>query len=43
VRTIFGSEKVSAPSEFIDDIQKDLIEDHRPDKPSGAKAIFIDF
>lgn len=44
LRTIYGSQRVSLPSEFIDDIKKDLIEDQAPpEKPSGAKALFIDF
>lgn len=43
IRTIYGAQRISAPSEFIADIDKDLIEDHAPEKPSGAKAIFIDF
>lgn len=43
VRNIYGAQKVSAPSEFIDDISKELIDDHVPEKPTGAKAIFIDF
>ncbi len=43
IRTIYGAQKVSAPSEFIEDIEKRLIEDHVPEKPSGAKALFIDF
>jgi DNA helicase-2/ATP-dependent DNA helicase PcrA len=44
VRTVFGAQKVNAPSEFIDDIEKNLIDDQQPpQKPTGAKAIFIDF
>jgi DNA helicase-2/ATP-dependent DNA helicase PcrA len=43
VRTVYGAQRVSMPSEFIEDIEKDLIEENKPDKPSGAKAIFIDF
>ncbi len=44
LRTIYGTQRVSLPSEFIDDIKKDLIEDQAPpEKPSGAKALFIDF
>ncbi len=43
VRTIYGSERVSAPSEFIDDIEKNLIEESSNTKPTGVKAIFIDF
>lgn len=43
VRTVFGAQKVHAPSEFIEDIQKDLIEESVEQKPSGAKALFIDF
>jgi DNA helicase-2/ATP-dependent DNA helicase PcrA len=43
VRTIYGAQRVNTPSEFIGDIEKSLVEDHIPEKPSGAKAIFIDF
>jgi DNA helicase-2/ATP-dependent DNA helicase PcrA len=44
LRTIYGTQRVSLPSEFIDDISKELIEDQTPpEKPSGAKALFIDF
>ncbi len=44
LRTIYGTQRVSIPSEFIDDIAKELIEDQAPpEKPSGAKALFIDF
>ena len=43
IRTIYGAQRVAAPSEFIADIEKNLIEEQVPDKPSGAKAIFIDF
>ena len=43
LRTIFGTQRVSNPSEFLADIEKNLIEDHQPSKPSGAKALFIDF
>ncbi len=43
IRTIFGAQKVNAPSEFIEDIEEDLIDLPPPEKPSGAKALFIDF
>jgi DNA helicase-2/ATP-dependent DNA helicase PcrA len=44
LRTIYGTQRISLPSEFIDDIDKHLIEDQAPpEKPSGAKALFIDF
>ena len=43
IRTVYGAQRVSAPSEFIADIEKELIEESAPEKPSGAKAIFIDF
>lgn len=43
IRTVYGAQRVNVPSEFIDDIEKDLIEEQVPEKPSGAKAIFIDF
>jgi len=43
IRTVYGSQRVNTPSEFIEDIERDLIEEDAPDKPTGAKAIFIDF
>lgn len=44
IRTVYGTERVNTPSEFIEDIEKNLIEDGLPPaKPMGAKAIFIDF
>jgi hypothetical protein len=44
LRTIYGAQRVSIPSEFITDIDSTLIEDQaKTDKPSGAKALFIDF
>jgi len=42
-RTVYGAKRVNLPSEFIEDIEKGLIEDQAPEKPSGAKALFIDF
>ena len=41
VRTIFGSKQVTQPSEFIADIDDDLVENEEP--VSGIKSIFIDF
>lgn len=43
IRTVYGAQRVNTPSEFIEDISKDLIEEQAPEKPSGAKALFIDF
>jgi len=43
IRTVYGAQRVNIPSEFIGDIAADLIEDQKPEKPTGAKAIFIDF
>ncbi len=43
IRTVYGAQRVNIPSEFIADIDKNLIDEQAPDKPSGAKAIFIDF
>jgi DNA helicase-2/ATP-dependent DNA helicase PcrA len=43
VRTIYGAQRISTPSEFITDISNDLFEEHAPEKPTGAKALFIDF
>ncbi len=41
VRTIFGSKQVTMPSEFLADIEADLVEEEAP--VSGIKSIFIDF
>lgn len=41
VRTLFGSRQVNAPSEFLEDIDADLVE--REDPATGIKSIFIDF
>jgi DNA helicase II / ATP-dependent DNA helicase PcrA len=43
LRTIYGSQKVNAPSEFIADIGDDLIESEVVEEARGVKAIFIDF
>jgi DNA helicase-2/ATP-dependent DNA helicase PcrA len=43
IRTVYGTERVNTMSEFIDDIDASLIEESAPQKPTGAKAIFIDF
>ncbi len=43
IRTVYGAQRVNTPSEFIDDIDKNLIEEQFSEKPSGVKAIFIDF
>ena len=43
LRTVYGAQRVNTPSEFIDNIKKELIEDSVKEKPSGAKALFIDF
>jgi DNA helicase-2/ATP-dependent DNA helicase PcrA len=43
LRTIFGTQRVSNPSEFIADIEENLLDELQPEKPSGAKALFIDF
>jgi DNA helicase-2/ATP-dependent DNA helicase PcrA len=43
IRTVYGAERINIPSEFIADIRAELIEEQKPEKPSGAKAIFIDF
>lgn len=43
IRTVFGAQRVNTPSEFIEDIEKNLIEEIGNEKPSGAKALFIDF
>ena len=41
VRTLFGSRQVNAPSEFLEDIDTDLVE--KEDPATGVKSIFIDF
>ena len=43
IRTVYGAQRVNMPSEFIEDIEKSLIAEQVPEKPSGAKALFIDF
>ncbi|NDE68353.1 ATP-dependent DNA helicase PcrA, partial [bacterium] len=43
LRTIYGNQKVNAPSEFISDIGDDLIESEVVEEARGVKAIFIDF
>ncbi|OHA17261.1 MAG: hypothetical protein A3C79_02985 [Candidatus Taylorbacteria bacterium RIFCSPHIGHO2_02_FULL_45_28] len=44
IRTVYGAQRVNTPSEFISDIGQDLIEEQAPpEKPTGAKALFIDF
>ncbi len=43
LRTIFGSQKVNAMSEFITDIKDSLLEKEEREEIRGVKAIFIDF
>jgi DNA helicase-2/ATP-dependent DNA helicase PcrA len=43
IRSIFGREKINKPSEFISDIGDELLNQTEYEKPSGVKAIFIDF
>ncbi|MFA6601468.1 MAG: UvrD-helicase domain-containing protein [Candidatus Paceibacterota bacterium] len=43
LRTVYGAQRVNPPSEFIDDIDKALLEEQVAEKPTGVKAIFIDF
>src|SRR3989338_127074 len=44
IRTVYRAQRVNTPSEFISDIGQDLIEEQAPpEKPTGAKALFIDF
>ena len=42
-RKVFGSEKINNSSEFIDDIELELIEEHKAERLTGVKAIFSDF
>ncbi len=41
MRTIFGQRQINVLSEFITDVDDSLLENQ--EKPTGAKAIFIDF
>ena len=41
MRTIFGQRQINVLSEFITDVDDSLLENE--EKPTGAKAIFIDF
>lgn len=43
MRTIFGSKKVNIMSQFISDIDEDLLEINGTEDVRGVKAIFIDF
>lgn len=43
IRNMYGVERVNTASEFIEDIEKNLVEDAVPQKPTGVKSIFIDF
>lgn len=44
IRTVYGAQRVNTASEFINDIESTLIEDQAPpERPTGAKALFIDF
>lgn len=43
VRTIFGNKNVTVPSEFIADIDDELVEKDEPEVVTGIKSIFIDF
>lgn len=43
MRTIYGSQKINSPSEFIGDIGDEFIEQSENEEISGVKAIFIDF
>jgi DNA helicase-2/ATP-dependent DNA helicase PcrA len=43
MRTVYGSQRVNTPSEFIADIDPALIAEQAPTKHAGVKAIFIDF
>jgi len=43
IRNIYGTERINTPSEFIEDIEANLIEEPVSSKPTGVKAIFIDF
>ena len=46
IRTVYGSQRINSPSEFIADIGDDLIEEKcevEEGRPNRAKMIFIDF
>ncbi|MEK9184766.1 MAG: 3'-5' exonuclease, partial [Patescibacteria group bacterium] len=43
LRTIFGSKKANIMSQFISDIDEELLDTGKAEEVSGVKAIFIDF
>ncbi len=43
MRTIFGNKQINNPSEFLSDIDENLIERHNEEEIGGIKSIFIDF
>ena len=43
MRTIFGSKKANTMSQFISDIDEELLDTGKAEEVSGVKAIFIDF
>jgi DNA helicase-2/ATP-dependent DNA helicase PcrA len=43
IRTIYGAQRLNTPSEFLQDIDPKYIKDSVQERPTGAKAIFIDF
>jgi len=46
IRTVYGSQRINSPSEFIADIGDDLIEEKievEEERPNRAKMIFMDF
>lgn len=43
IRTIFGSQRVNAPSSFLHDIRSELIENSNPSEPSGyERTVWLD-
>ncbi|MCX6716366.1 MAG: UvrD-helicase domain-containing protein [Candidatus Taylorbacteria bacterium] len=42
-RTIFGTQRFNEPSEFIGDLEGNLLEQEEIEEPRGIKAIFLDF
>ncbi|MDR3558160.1 MAG: UvrD-helicase domain-containing protein [Candidatus Pacebacteria bacterium] len=46
IRTVYGSQRINSPSEFIADIGDELIEEEaevKEERPNRAKMIFMDF
>ena len=42
MRTIFGSQRINAPSSFLHDIDPDLIESNNPEESGYERTVFLD-